>query len=356
MAIGVQEADVWAAADAVLQAGEQPTIERVRLQMGRGSPNTVGPHLKAWFRALGARLGGAEQTTTGPVPDSVSQAAQRFWELALDVAKDEWQLAVATERQALTQAHEKLAADQQVLRTEQQRLDQRETDLKAAIYSAREQAATAMARAQTLENQLKQSEIRAAALESRLAEAAEREHDMQERQHEAESRHRQELINAEQRHASHERRWLNDLDTQRQATKKAQDNLEQERKTRDQERKAAAARQDEDRTALAQMAEDLKARTDEMNHANHELINTRRAVVELQQARDALQTQLAMAQSSADSVQQNLKERIADLNQRVAEQGAQLHVKDQQIAAQTLALTQAHAASQISDDLAPGRQ
>lgn len=350
MAIGVQEADVWAAADAVLQAGEQPTIERVRLQMGRGSPNTVGPHLKAWFRALGRRLNGTEQTTVGPVPDSVNQAARHFWEFALDAAKDEWQQAVAIERQALTQAQEQLAADQQLLRTEQQRLDQRETDLKAAIYSAREQAATALARAQTLEDQLKQSETRAAALELRLAQAAEREHDLQERQHEAESRHRQVLTNAEQRHASHERRWLNDLDTQRQATKKAQDDLEQERKARDQERKAVAARQNEDRTALAQMTEDLRARTNEVNHANHELVNARRVVAELEQARSALQTQLAMTQSSADSAQQNLEERIADLHQRVAEQGTQLHIKDQQIAAQTLALTQARAPSQISDD------
>ena len=38
---GVQEQDVWAAADAVLLQGERPTIERVLQHMGRGSPNTV---------------------------------------------------------------------------------------------------------------------------------------------------------------------------------------------------------------------------------------------------------------------------------------------------------------------------
>ena len=42
---GVQEQDVWAAADAVLLQGERPTIERVRQHMGRGSPTTVGPML-----------------------------------------------------------------------------------------------------------------------------------------------------------------------------------------------------------------------------------------------------------------------------------------------------------------------
>lgn len=43
---GVQMDDVWAAADAVLNQGERPTIERVRQQLGRGSPNTVGPMLR----------------------------------------------------------------------------------------------------------------------------------------------------------------------------------------------------------------------------------------------------------------------------------------------------------------------
>jgi hypothetical protein len=59
MAIGVQQEDVWAAADALLRAGEQPTIERVRQHLGRGSPNTVGPHLKIV-------IGGAERREGRP--------------------------------------------------------------------------------------------------------------------------------------------------------------------------------------------------------------------------------------------------------------------------------------------------
>lgn len=38
MAVGVPEADVFAAADRVLQRGDRPTVERVRLELGRGSP------------------------------------------------------------------------------------------------------------------------------------------------------------------------------------------------------------------------------------------------------------------------------------------------------------------------------
>ena len=40
---GVQQEDVWVAADALIEEGLRPTIERVRQKMGRGSPNTVSP-------------------------------------------------------------------------------------------------------------------------------------------------------------------------------------------------------------------------------------------------------------------------------------------------------------------------
>lgn len=81
---GVQREDVWEAADAVLQQGERPTIERVRHHLGSGSPNTVGPHLEQWFKQLGARIGAPDAfTTPHGVPDPVLQVAQRLWEIAL---------------------------------------------------------------------------------------------------------------------------------------------------------------------------------------------------------------------------------------------------------------------------------
>lgn len=56
MARGVQETEVFEAADALLGAGERPTVERVRLRLGRGSPNTIGPLLDAWWAQLAARV------------------------------------------------------------------------------------------------------------------------------------------------------------------------------------------------------------------------------------------------------------------------------------------------------------
>ncbi|NZD48101.1 DNA-binding protein, partial [Sphaerotilus sulfidivorans] len=56
MSRGITEQDVWKAADVLLLEGARPTIERVRLKIGRGSPNTVSPHLESWFARLGARI------------------------------------------------------------------------------------------------------------------------------------------------------------------------------------------------------------------------------------------------------------------------------------------------------------
>ena len=55
---GIQEPQVWQAADALLHEGLRPTIERVRQKIGSGSPNTVSPMLERWFATLGQRLGG----------------------------------------------------------------------------------------------------------------------------------------------------------------------------------------------------------------------------------------------------------------------------------------------------------
>jgi uncharacterized protein (DUF2267 family) len=72
---GVQQADVWAAADALIAEGLRPTIERVRLKIGRGSPNTVSPMLEAWFATLASRLGvNNPQDDAAHIPKALQQA------------------------------------------------------------------------------------------------------------------------------------------------------------------------------------------------------------------------------------------------------------------------------------------
>lgn len=52
MNYGVQERDVWEAAEAIAARGERPTVEKIRRELGRGSPNTINPKLTSWFMSL----------------------------------------------------------------------------------------------------------------------------------------------------------------------------------------------------------------------------------------------------------------------------------------------------------------
>lgn len=45
---GITYKEVAAAADSIVAAGENPTIQRVRAALGTGSPNTIHRHLTAW--------------------------------------------------------------------------------------------------------------------------------------------------------------------------------------------------------------------------------------------------------------------------------------------------------------------
>lgn len=119
MARGITETDVFTACDALLLAGERPTIERVRQKIGRGSPNTVSPMLDAWFKGLGRRLQDPGAfAAPSDVPEPVNQAAQHFWEVAQAQARGDFDQAVAS---ALARMQQQLDAAHQaatILRAE----------------------------------------------------------------------------------------------------------------------------------------------------------------------------------------------------------------------------------------------
>lgn len=121
MATGVPETDVFAAADAVLARGERPTVERVRAELGRGSPARVGQLLEQWWELLAQRLKGHTL-----LPDLPGEVAQGFTEV--------WRLAVA---QAEVIAHAALAHDQNALFAAQTTLTQERKLWEIALAEAR---------------------------------------------------------------------------------------------------------------------------------------------------------------------------------------------------------------------------
>lgn len=138
MAVGVPENDVFAAADAVLSRGERPTVERVRLELGRGSPARVGALLDQWWEQLAGRLRG-ESRLPG-LPAVVAQAFVAIWQEATTMAQAVVEQSVAGQREVLANEREQLA--------------QLEARVRLEAAQARQQTAEAVAARQAAETRL----------------------------------------------------------------------------------------------------------------------------------------------------------------------------------------------------------
>lgn len=108
---GITQDQVNAAADAILGAGENPTVEKVRATLGTGSPNTVTRMLDAWRSKLGERL--CQLSALPEVPAPVGQAMITLWQLATEHARQAIAGHFAKERAALETERNTLAVERQ---------------------------------------------------------------------------------------------------------------------------------------------------------------------------------------------------------------------------------------------------
>lgn len=152
MARGITVEDVWQAADELLIEGQRPTIERVRQKIGRGSPNTVSPHLDAWFARLGDRLQAPPQFSTptqvmgkkgADAHEAWMESAQRLWaearEQAMQQVRAEIEAEIAGQRGELLAQTELLAARQQSLESAEADLNARAEGFRQTLNLAEQQ-------------------------------------------------------------------------------------------------------------------------------------------------------------------------------------------------------------------------
>jgi Plasmid replication region DNA-binding N-term len=165
---GVSTRDVELAADALLRAGDRPTIEKVREKLGTGSPNTINPLLDAWWKRLSARLD-AGPAALHRLPESVAHAAEALWMQALD----EGRRRAAQEQHATTRA---LGTDKQNLEVRSHVLSLRESELESRLRDREQRQAALEAQLQDLTTLLGKEQAtrdaqtkRIAALEADLA-------------------------------------------------------------------------------------------------------------------------------------------------------------------------------------------
>ena len=276
---GVQMEDVWAAADAVLSQGERPTIERVRQQLGRGSPNTVGPMLDGWYGSLAKRLltpGEALDSTQEPgeqLPGPVLRAAKTLWGRAVQHAQEAATAAMAEAQAELDKRAEDLKHAQQDLDQERQRLQDRSEAFAVVMQAKDAQITEAAGQARELHAQLQacQSQLdEARAQIIQLQQAAE----AQRLRHEsAEAEHRAERLRLEERGQANERRLNTEVDRARLESRKLAGQLEVDN------RKSASA--------LAEATEKISALEARMTLL---LADKAQMTTELQLARDEVTT------------------------------------------------------------------
>jgi chromosome segregation ATPase len=253
---GITEHDVDQAADALLLQGLRPTIERIRLQIGRGSPNTVSPHLESWFRRLGQRLQApapvGPQPRAAEVPDPVDTAARQLWQAAL-----------ASARQDVATLADQLRMDAAAV------VDQARAEADAAVTAARVEVDNAQAQARSaaqerdfMARQLDQAQELVATLRQDLAARSARLEDagaaiaalgtrlqrQETRETESLADLRQQLAAALARADTADRRVALELDRERTLRAKAERRIEQAEAQLERDRRSTAERLDESST------------------------------------------------------------------------------------------------------------
>jgi hypothetical protein len=122
----INATDVDCAADALLREGQRPTIEKVRLKIGRGSPNTINPLLDQWWSRLAGRLD-AGPAALHRLPEPVAQAAEALWLTALEESRRRAQLESGSSRKALAHERQELTVQAHILSIREQELKDRLT-------------------------------------------------------------------------------------------------------------------------------------------------------------------------------------------------------------------------------------
>ncbi len=226
---GIQYSDVALAADALLQEGVRPTIERIRLRIGRGSPNTVGPLLEQWFSSLGARIhpkSSARDAHQESVPQKVREAMETLWTVAQSQAQQQAESALQAREATLEADRQALNAEAEALEQTKALMQERAAWLEQALAQADAQLKESHAQQQQLQAMLAERGREIQALTQSMAQSQAAHGQLQALFQQAQTEHQAVLRDAEARHAGNERRWLGELDRARQEARKAEQALQ----------------------------------------------------------------------------------------------------------------------------------
>lgn len=155
---------IWAAADALVEAGAHPTLAAVRSQLGRGSYKTITDAMAQWRD----RQAVAQTRQADPVPPLITErlvrVAAEAWSQAMDAAHARFDGERAmleaeatrheTERQEAIGLADQLAADVDRLQASQRALEETHASALGELAQVQQDLAVAEARLGDLKQQL----------------------------------------------------------------------------------------------------------------------------------------------------------------------------------------------------------
>jgi len=204
-----------------LSLGDRPTIDRVRMRLGRGSPNTINDHLDAWWAKLGARLRDLPGKEFPQLPERVAHSLQQLWNEALAGAHEALQGTLLEREQSLLQRETALQQASQQLAERERAVTARAVAMEESLTLAREQLAAANQRAQALEKSVQERDGEGARLRSRLETLEVSATEAHGKLDAASAAHHAERARLQERYATAESHWLREVDRARQHSKEA---------------------------------------------------------------------------------------------------------------------------------------
>lgn len=306
---GIQQKDVWKAADELLQEGQRPTIERIRLKIGRGSPNTISPMLENWFAALGNRINGTtfSQDSALAAPEPVEQAIRHAWALALEQATEISNQAVKTQYEENVSARKLLEDEKQAFEQEKrlheatlQEQEKRLDNVTAQLHDVKSMLAQ---RNREYENQAQEVGRLKIQIADLLTEQKERQALAEQNLENLNQQHAKEREALESRFRSLELRSVSEIDRARQETRQLQQKLEQSLKTHNDNEKARKTQREEAREKHQQLSQRHEANLLNLQATQEEnrLLLLKLKQLQLQKAHDESQYEQQIMQLTKEN-------------------------------------------------------
>jgi hypothetical protein len=180
---GIEEKDVFEAADRFVEAGEVPTLQLIREKLGTGSFATISAHLKKW------RERKIQESPIPEPPEALTTVLKQIWAMAYREATTQFESARQAgelERKKLVEESEQMLSEIQKLedtlveeQTQRKSIEGEATTLKKVqseqgvqLQDVREKLAASSATAEAAADRLKEALARSERLENELTSIA----------------------------------------------------------------------------------------------------------------------------------------------------------------------------------------